>query len=123
MIAQDKETHEDILKQSINHLEFLGYENIKADLEGYDQPKAFIKKENNLVITPDITAYKRTKKYFFELGIKSEKPKLLKTKWRLLDVVTRMKDQRFKIITTRGHYSFTNKILNDLNLDKTLIKI
>ncbi|WGD34913.1 hypothetical protein [Olleya sp. YS] len=123
MIAQDKETHEDILKQSINHLEFLGYENIKADLEGYEQPKAFVKKENDLVMTPDITAYKRTKKYFFELGIKSEKPKLLKTKWRLLDVVTRMKDQRFKIITTRGHYSFTNKILNDLNLDKTLIKI
>lgn len=123
MIAQDKEIYEDILKQSINHLEFLGYENIKADLEGYEQPKAFVKKENNMVITPDITAYKRTKKYFFELGIISEKPKLLKTKWRLLDVVTRMKDQRFKIITTKGHYSFTNKILNELNLDKTLIKI
>ncbi|MFQ3238029.1 MAG: hypothetical protein ACI9NI_000304 [Olleya marilimosa] len=123
MIAQDKEAHEDILKQSINHLKFLGYENIKADLDGYESPKSFIKKKNNLVITPDITAYKRTKKYFFELGLKSEKPKLLKTKWRLLDVVTRMKDHRFKIITTKGHYSFTNKILNDLNIDKSLIKI
>jgi len=123
MIAQDKEAHEDILKQSINHLKFLGYENIKADLDGYESPKSFTKKKNSLVITPDITAYKRTKKYFFELGLKSEKPKLLKTKWRLLDVVTRMKDHRFKIITTKGHYSFTNKILNDLNIDKSLIKI
>ena len=123
MIAQDKTRHEDLLKQSIAHLEFLGYENIKADLEGYEHPKTFVKKENNSVITPDITAYKRTKKYFFELGIKSNKPTLLKTKWRLLDVVTRMKAQRFKVITTKGHYSFTNKILDELNLDKTIMKI
>ncbi|WP_292949445.1 hypothetical protein [Olleya sp. UBA1516] len=123
MIAQDKEAHEDILKQSIKHLKFLGYENIKADLDGYESPKSFIKKKNSLVITPDITAYKRTKKYFFELGLKSEKPKQLKTKWRLLDVVTRMKDHRFKIITTKGHYSFTNKILSDLNIEKSLIKL
>ena len=123
MIAQDKEENKNILKQSINHLEFLGFENIKADLQGYEQPSSFIKKENNMVIVPDITAYKRTKKYIFELGLKSDKPQALKTKWRLLDVVTRMKAQRFKIITTKGHYSFTNTILNELNLDKTLIKI
>ncbi len=123
MIAQDKDTHEEILKQSIKHLEFLGYENIKADLDGYESPKSFIKKKNDMVVTPDITAFKRTKKHFFELGLKSDQPKLLKTKWRLLDVVTRMKDHRFKIITTKGHYSFTNKILEDLNLDKNLIKI
>ncbi|WP_289044216.1 hypothetical protein [uncultured Olleya sp.] len=123
MIAQDKTTHEDILQQSINHLEFLGFENIKADLIGYEQPKTFIKKENNLVMTPDITAYKRTKKYYFELGLKSEKPKLLKSKWRLLDVFTRMKDHKFKIISTKGHYSFANTIIKELNLDKTLIKL
>lgn len=123
MIAQDKETHQEILIQSINHLKFLGYENIKTDLEGYETPKSFIKKGNDLIVTPDITAYKRTKKYLFELGIKSKKPKLLKTKWRLLDVVARMKDQRFKIITTKGHYSFTYKILQDLNLDKKVIKL
>ncbi|WP_272022626.1 hypothetical protein [Olleya namhaensis] len=123
MIAQDKEENKNILKQSISHLEFLGFENIKADLQGYEQPSTFVKKEDNMVIVPDITAYKRTKKYIFELGIKSDKPKALKTKWRLLDVVTRMKDQRFKIITTKGHYSFTNTMLSELNLDKTLMKI
>ena len=123
MIAQDKTQHEALLKQSIKHLEFLGYDNIKADLEGYKQPKSFVKKENNAVITPDITAYKRTKKYFFELSLKSDKPKLLKTKWRLLDVVTRMKAQRFRIITTKGHYSFTNKILDELHLDKVILKM
>ncbi|WP_304145462.1 hypothetical protein [Mesoflavibacter zeaxanthinifaciens] len=123
MVTIDKQEHTDILEQSIKHLEYLGFENIKADLDGYETPNSFTKKNGEVTVTPDITAFKRSRKYYFELGIKSKKPNLLKTKWRLIDVVSRMKNSRFKIITTKGHYSFTNKILDDLNLDKNLIKI
>jgi len=34
-----------------------------------------------------------------------------------------MKSYRFKIITTKGHYKFTNSMLDDLNMDKKMIKI
>ncbi len=40
-----------------------------------------------------------------------------------LDVLTRMRNERFKIITRRGHYKFTNEMLEDLNLQKNLIKL
>lgn len=123
MIAQDKIENSEFLEESINYLKNLGYEDIKADLEGYDKPKSFSKKGTDIVVTPDIIATKQSKKNYFEIGLKSEKPKLLKSKWRFLDVLSRMGGHNFKIITKKGHYKFTSDVLDDLNLDKTLIKL
>ncbi|APY00521.1 hypothetical protein CLV86_0033 [Lacinutrix venerupis] len=123
MIHTEKKENAAFIKESVNYLENLGFENIKADVEGYEAPKSYVKQDGDIKITPDITATRRTKKYYFEIGLKSDKPRLLKSKWRFLDVLSRMNDNRFRIITTRGHYKFTNDVLNDLNLNKTLIKI
>lgn len=123
MIHTEKKENAAFIKESVNYLENLGFENIKADVEGYEAPKSYVKQDGDIKITPDITATRRSKKYYFEIGLKSDKPRLLKSKWRFLDVLSRMNDNRFRIITTRGHYKFTNDVLNDLNLNKTLIKI
>ena len=123
MIAQDKKENISFLKESINYLKNSGFENIKADVTGYETPKSFRKKGTNIVITPDITSTKRSTKYYFEIGVKSEKPKLLKSKWRFLDVLSRMGGHNFKIITKKGHYKFTNNVLDELNLEKTLVKL
>ena len=66
---------------------------------------------------------KAGRKHYFEIGLKSEEPTLLKSKWLFLDVLTRMKDDRFRVITRRGHYKFTQDMLDDLNLDKVPIKL
>lgn len=123
MTQIDREQNKVFLKQSIEYLKNLGFENIKTDIKGYETPKSYHKKDSEIVLTPDITCTKHSKKYYFEIGLKSEKPKLLKSKWRFLDVLSRMGGHKFKIITTKGHYKFTNDILDDLNLDKTLIKL
>jgi hypothetical protein len=123
MITTEKQQHKAFLEKSINYLQNSGFKNIRADIEGYDTPKSYIKKGSDIVITPDIVAEKAGRKHYFEISLKSEKPTLLKTKWRFLDVLTRMKNHRFKIITTKGHYKFTNQMLNDLNIDKNLIKL
>lgn len=123
MIAQDKLVNASFLKESLTYLENSGYDNIKADVEGYETPKSYLKKGSEISITPDIVAEKGGRKHYFEIGLKSEEPKLLKSKWRFLDVLTRMKDDRFKIITRRGHYKFTQDMLDDLNLDKSPIKL
>ena len=62
-------------------------------------------------------------KHYFEISLKSDKPLQLKSKWQFLDTLTRMRNQRFKIITRRGHYKFTDEMLKDLNLEKNLIKL
>jgi len=123
MIAQDRVENESFLKESLSYLENLGFENIQADLEGYETPKSYLKKGSDISITPDIVAEKAGRKHYFEIGLKSEEPTLLKSKWRFLEVLTRMKDDRFRIITRRGHYKFTQDMLDDLNLDKKPIKL
>ena len=52
MIYTDKEKYSDILNESVSYLEQRGYENIKADTEGYETPKSFNKKGSDISITP-----------------------------------------------------------------------
>lgn len=124
MVKKEKVENSEILKKSINHLEATGFEHIKADIDGYETPKSYLRKETGNKITPDIVAVKNGRKYFFDISLKSERRRSLKSKWLFLDTLSRMKANRFRIITTRGHYSFTDAMLEDINLsNKTPIKI
>lgn len=124
MIYTDKEKYSDILENSITYLENHGFENIKADADGYNTPKSYSKVGSDISITPDIVAEKEGRKHYFDLSLKSDKPKLLKSKWLFLNTLSALKSYRFRLITKKGHYKFTNDMLNDINLsDKKLIKI
>ena len=124
MIYTDKDKYTNLIKDSVTYLEQRGYDNIKADTEGYETPKSYSKVGSDVVITPDIVAEKEGRKHYFELSLKSSKPKLLKSKWLFLNTMSNLKSHRFRLITTRGHYKFTNEMLDDINLtDKKLIKI
>lgn len=124
MVKANKQENKEFLQKSIQHLENTGFENIKADMEGYETPKSYLKKGSKTKITPDIVATKNGRKYFFDISLKSEKSRLLKSKWLFLDTLSRLKSNRFRIITTRGHYKFTDTVLSDINLDnKQPIKI
>lgn len=123
MIKIDKEENSVVIKDSVEHLERNGFTNIKADIEGFETPKSYMKKGSDVFITPDIVAERAGVMHYFEVSLKSARPALLKSKWRFLEVLSRMKNSRFKIITRRGHYKFTREMLADLNLKKNLIKI
>ncbi|NNF20236.1 MAG: hypothetical protein HKN61_10695 [Flavobacteriaceae bacterium] len=124
MVKAEKSDHAKFLEKSIQHLQARGFKEIKADLEGYETPKSYLKKSSGTTVTPDIVASKNGRKYFFDISLKSEKPRMLKSKWLFLDTLSRMKSNRFRIITTRGHYKFTDTMLQDINLsNKTPIKI
>ncbi|MGB5665276.1 MAG: hypothetical protein WBM53_00395 [Maribacter sp.] len=124
MIKTDKAENLVFLEHSIHHLEATGFENIKADMEGYETPKSYLKRGSDIKITPDIVALKNGMKYFFEISLKSDNPVMLKSKWLFLDALSRMRSNRFRIITTKGHYKFTDSMLEDINLtNKSPIKI
>ncbi|MFG6686291.1 hypothetical protein ACGK9U_06905 [Mariniflexile sp. HNIBRBA6329] len=124
MIHEDKAKYSDILENSITYLKNRGFENIKADIDGYETPKSYSKAGSKITITPDIVADKEGRKHYFDISLKSEKPNLLKSKWLFLNALSTLKSSRFKLITTRGHYAFTQEMLNATNLtNKTLIKI
>ncbi len=125
MITLDKSTEKntDFLSQTIQYLQNRGFENIKADMEGFETPKSYLKKGSDVSITPDIVAERDGERHIFEISLKSKKPRLLKSKWLFLDVLSKMKQYRFKIVTTRGHYKFTDETLSSINLDMKTIKI
>lgn len=124
MIYKDKEKYSDILETSISYLKNRGYENIKADIKGYETPKSYIKAGSDITITPDIVAKKEGRKHYFDISLKSEKPNLLKSKWLFLNTLSNLKSSRFRLITAKGHYTFTQEMLEATNINKkTLIKI
>lgn len=124
MIYTEKEKYAEVLEDSISYLENRGFENIKADIDGYETPKSYLKKGSDIAITPDIVATKEGRKHIFDVSLKTEKPNLLKSKWLFLNTLSNMKSHRFKLITFRGHYKFTQDMLDAINLsDKKMIKI
>lgn len=124
MVKSEKAQNEEFLKKSVDYLENTGFENIKADISGFETPKSYSGKNGDVELTPDIVATKNGLKYYFDISLKSEKKSLLKTKWVFLDTLSRMKSDKFKIITTRGHYKFTDMLFDELNFSaKKLIKI
>lgn len=122
---ESKENDEGLIAliDSVHYLENKGFENIKADIDGFETPKSYFKKDSDVVITPNIVAERAGVKHYFEISLKSQPTTNLKSKWRFLEVLTQMRNQRFRIITRRGHYKFTNEMLNDLNLKKDVIKL
>ncbi|WOD44351.1 hypothetical protein [Hwangdonia lutea] len=124
MIKADKDKYSDVLENSIAYLESRGFENIKADIDGYETPKSFSKVGSDISVTPDIVATKEGRKHYFDISLKSEKPKQLKSKWLFLNTLSNLKSHRFKIITARGHYKYTQDMLDAVNLsNKKPIKI
>lgn len=124
MVKSDKEKYSEFLNTSISYLKKGGFENIKANIEGYEKPKSYTKVGSDFSITPDIVADKQGRTHIFEIGLKSSEPQALKTKWLFLNTISNMKSHSFKLITTRGHYKFTNEMLEDINLNESkLLKI
>lgn len=124
MISADKQEYDTFYQKSISHLKSIGYTNILADCEGYDKPKSYLKKGSDISVTPDIVAEKGGQKYFFELGLKSNEPQLLKSKWLFLKTLSMVKSFHFSIITTRGHFKFADTLVQDLGFTpKQVIKL
>ena len=124
MVNNEKAENQEFLVKSIQHLEAKGFENIQADAEGYETPKGYLRKGSDSKITPDIVAEKNGRQHYFDISLKSEAPTLLKSKWLFLESLSKIKTGTFRVITTKGHYKFTDNMLADIHLEnKAPIKI
>ncbi|MEO9532300.1 MAG: hypothetical protein ABJG68_08785 [Crocinitomicaceae bacterium] len=124
MILKEKQEHVELIRKTINYLEGKGYENIKADIEGYESPKSFKMTSQDMSITPDIVAdTSNGKTQYIEVGMKSESPQLLKSKWKFLKTISEMKNRGFKVVSHRGHYTFADQIMNEIDMAKPSIRL
>ena len=120
MVLKEKAEHLALIEKTINYLETKGFENIKADIDGYETPKSFIMKNDGIEITPDIVAENKGRVQYIEVGVKSNDKRLLKTKWKFLKTWAGMKNRTFRVIAHKGSYGFSDKILDEINLNRSV---
>ena len=123
MILIEKTEHKALIEKTINYLEEKGFENIKADIEGYESPKSFTMKSQGIEITPDIVAETNGRIQYIEVGLKSQDTRLLKTKWKFLKTWAELKNRNFRVIAHKGSYGFSDKLMNEINLNKSALRI
>lgn len=125
MVQTEKEQQEklELIKESIKYLEERGYTDIKADVEGYETPKSYHQKNSDVVITPHIVGERAGVKHYFNMSLKTEDEELLRSKWKFFETISNMRQQRFNVVTKRGHFKFTEEMLDSLNLQKDYIKL
>lgn len=117
MLLDEKNEYKNLIEKTIDYLKEKGHQNIKADIEGYESPKSYKMKSNGVELTPDIVSESSTgKKNFVEVGIKSESVSLLKTKWKLLNILAEIKNSNFRIVSHKGHYRFTEDLISEMNI-------
>lgn len=121
--TQDKETElfETMIKKIVSGK---GFDEIKANIEGYDTPAKLVDRKNEGVFfIPDVTGVINGRKSYFELGMKTTDETALVTKWRILSNLAAYKNGKLYLAVPRGHMAFTNRIIADYQIKAEVVKI
>lgn len=100
-----------------------GYRKIKAQVDGFDTPSSFTRSETEGSFVPDVTAMRRDRKNYFEVAIKSDDPKRVIRKWKLLSTIAAMKNGKLFLFAPRGHKAFAQRIVKERHLNAEVISI
>lgn len=114
---------ETLIKEIADHLTQKGFEDIKADVEGFESPARLVRQSDDFEFTPDATANRKGRKYYFELAIKTDATRRLVTKWKLLSTLAEMKAGKFQIFVPHGNMKFTRELIGQYEIQADIHKI
>lgn len=125
MLAETKtgEKYQELLTKAVELVESRGFNEIKTDLDGYDDPVAFNQKKEDTIYKADISAVNSHGKFYFEIAQKTEDVTHLVSKWKLLSTVASMKNGGLNILVPYGHNRFVQDLMDQYNIDATIIKL
>lgn len=116
-------THkQEILPNVVKWAKTQGYDNIKANLEGFIKPKTYKREADKDNFTPDATGLNFSEKSYFEIIFKTDTPLRLITKLKLLSQLAAINAGTLYVIAPKGHVSFAQKLVNINNITATVIK-
>jgi len=108
---------------AIQWVEQKGFDSIKANFEGHENPKSWIRSKTEKPMIPDITGVKHGKKNYVELALKTDDERRQVTKWKLLSLLATQQGGKLYLLAPRGHKAHTVKIVNNYNLTATVISL
>ena len=128
MLYTQKTDHEftAIAEKVVQYAEKTGYEEICADFDGYDSPSALKMVNNDVTFTPDFSAKRGDKKFFFELAVKNDDStiqQMLISKWKALEAIAKIKGGFLQIIIPNGIFKFATSLVKANHIEAKLIKI
>ncbi len=103
-----------------------GFENIKANTEGFDTPTGFQKQGQEDLVIPDLTASTKDSKYYFEIAVKPtkrQKVQQLVSKWKLLSLLANNKGGKLYLMAPYGNKSFAQDIIERYRIDAKFISL
>lgn len=115
-----------LAEKIINYAERSGYEDIKADFAGYDSPASLTMVNKDVSLTPDFSAKRGEKKFYFELALKNENDeerRKLVSKWKALESVAKMKGGDLRLFVPHGSYKYITELIQNHGIDAQLIKM
>lgn len=112
-----------LIKEIADQLNLKGFEDIKADIDGFEQPSRLVRQSDEFEFTPDATAQRKGRKYYFELAIKTDALRKLITKWKLLATLAHLKTGKFQIFVPHGNMKFTRELLENNDIQADIVKL
>lgn len=116
-------TYEKLLEKAITQVQNMGYENIKAGMGEFEAPASLVNNNTKEEFVPDLTATKNGNKSYFEISEKEEDHTKLVGKWKLLGVMSQMKNGMFQVFVPKGKLMYTKTILKDHNIEAAIHKL
>jgi len=97
---------------------------VQTESDGYEPPKAYTNKQTGEEIRPDFSFLTHgSSKSFTEIALKSESPRNLVTRWKLLSLMASMNRGKLHLLTPRGHKQFTQKLVETHNINALIHSI
>ena len=115
--------NDNYLQKAVSWAERKGFTKIRSILDDYESPKSFTRSGGEDVVQPDVTGVQMGTKHYIELGLKTDKPNKLISKWKLLELLCQRSEGKFYVLIPYGHKAFVDRILRDNNIHAVTVSI
>ena len=94
---------------------------IRGQMEGIENTQVFKNKSTGEEIQEDFSFISQWgDKSFTEIGLKTENPQKLITRWKLLSLMASIKNGKLYLLTSKGHKMFTQKLIENNKINATI---
>ncbi len=111
------------MDRAVDYVQNLGFEDIRARHDDYDEPAHLKMKGQDKSFVPDITATKNGGKYYFEIADRTEDETEVVGKWKLMATLAEMKCGDLRVFVPYGSMKYTSEILDKKGIKAEIIKL
>ncbi|GAB3182006.1 hypothetical protein [Telluribacter humicola] len=100
-----------------------GFENIKANIDGYEKPVSYERSQDSQKFTPDVTAVNMYNKHYLEVAMKSDANRGSISKWQLLSELAGLKGGKLYLMAPRGHVRFAREMVTQYKIQAEVVQM